>query len=474
MVNIAAIALFEVKVFDFSHCIIILGQFDKKSHTFVLFKKSCKSKCKFVSMETILLSVFAIGYIAIILEHKINVNKAASALCTGVIAWSIFAILNTTGTDRMLSDLEKHLSETCSILIFLIGAMTIVQIIDMHGGFRIVTNRIRTTDKRKLLWIVSILTFFLSAVLDNLTTTIVMVSLMAKLIANRNDRLIFASMVIIAANAGGAWTPIGDVTTTMLWVGGNISAGTTMLSLFLPSLVCMLVPLVAFSFMSKGNVEPPVVQAKDEEHALPAKLSTSILIVGVAALIAVPIFKTITHLPPYMGVTLGLGMIWIYTELIYRKYSRNLRAKYSVTTAISRIDMSTIAFFLGILLAVGVLQTSGILSGAALWLDETVGNQSIIVLVIGFFSAIVDNVPLVAATMGMYDYPINDYFWLFLSYAAGTGGSILVIGSAAGVAAMGMEKIDFIWYLKRISIWVILGYLIGALVFMGNHHIFFG
>lgn len=425
-------------------------------------------------METIILTVFAIGYTAIILEHKINVNKAATALCTGIIAWSVLAILNVTGTERMLTDLEKHLSEICSILIFLIGAMTIVQIIDMHGGFRIVTDRIRTTEKRKLLWIVSILTFFLSAVLDNLTTTIVMVSLMAKLIASRNDRLIFASMIIIAANAGGAWTPIGDVTTTMLWVSGNISAGTTMASLFLPSFVCMLVPLTAFSFMSKGNVDPPVVQSKDEEHTLPAKLSRSILIVGVSALIAVPVFKTITHLPPYMGVTLGLGMIWIYTELIYRKYSRNLHAKYSVTTAISRIDMGTIAFFMGILLAVAALQTSGMLSNAAQWLDDVVGNQSIIVLVIGFISAIVDNVPLVAAAQGMYDFPINDYFWLFLSYAAGTGGSILVIGSAAGVAAMGMEKIDFIWYLKRISIWTILGYLIGALVFMGNHYLLYG
>ena len=425
-------------------------------------------------METILLTIFAIGYIAIIFEHRINVNKAASALCTGVIAWSVLAILNTTGEERMLTDLEKHLSETCSILIFLIGAMTIVQIIDMHGGFKLVTNKIRTTQKRKLLWIVSILTFFLSAVLDNLTTTIVMVSLMGKLIANRNDRLIFASMVIIAANAGGAWTPIGDVTTTMLWVGGNISAGTTMASLFLPSVVCMLVPLIAFSFMNKGTIDPPVIETRDEGRALPVKLSRSILIVGVGALIAVPIFKTITHLPPYMGVTLGLGLIWIYTELIYRKYSRNLRAKYSVTTAISRIDMGTIAFFLGILLAVGALQTSGILHNAASWLDKTVGNQSVIVMIIGFISAVVDNVPLVAAAQGMYDFPINDYFWLFLSYAAGTGGSILVIGSAAGVAAMGIEKIDFIWYLKRISIWVILGYLIGAMVFIGNYHLLLG
>lgn len=425
-------------------------------------------------MEAIILVVFALGYTAIVLEHRISVNKAAAALCTGVIVWSVFALLNTVGTERMLTDLEKHLSETCSVLIFLIGAMTIVQIIDMHGGFKIVTGRIRTTEKQKLLWIVSIMTFFLSAVLDNLTTTIVMVSLMAKLMASRNDRLIFASMIIIAANAGGAWTPIGDVTTTMLWVGGNISTGTLMGSLFLPSLVCMLVPLLAFSFMNKGSVKPPVIQSKQKEHALPARLSKSILIVGVSALIAVPIFKTITHLPPYMGVTLGLGIIWIYTELIYRRHSKHLHSKYSVTTAISRIDMGTIAFFLGILLAVGALQASGILSSAALWLDENIGSQSIIVLVIGFISAIVDNVPLVAAAQGMYSYPINDYFWLFLSYAAGTGGSILVIGSAAGVAAMGMEKIDFIWYLKRISVWVILGYLAGALVFIGSHYLLYG
>ncbi len=425
-------------------------------------------------METILLTAFAVGYLGIILEHKININKAATALCLGVVSWSILAILNATGAERMLTDLERHLSEICSILIFLIGAMTIVQIIDMHGGFKLVTDRIRTTQKRKLLWIVSILTFFCSAVLDNLTTTIVMVSLMTKLIASRNDRLIFASMIIIAANAGGAWTPIGDVTTTMLWVGGNISAGTTMAALFLPSLVCMFVPLIAFSLMSKGTIDAAVIESKDEKRALPVKLSKSILIVGVSALIAVPIFKTITHLPPYMGVTLGLGLIWVYTEMIYRKYSHNLRAKYSVTTAISRIDMGTIAFFMGILLAVGALQTSGILSNAALWLDETVGNQSVIVLIIGFISAIVDNVPLVAAAQAMYDFPMNDYFWLFLSYAAGTGGSILVIGSAAGVAAMGIEKIDFIWYLKRISIWVILGYLIGAVVFIGNYYLLFG
>ncbi len=425
-------------------------------------------------METIICIIFILGYSAIIFEHKINVNKAAAALCTGVLVWAVFAILNTMGTEPMLGELELHLSEACSILVFLMGAMTIVEMIDLHGGFKLVTNKIRTTEKRKLLWLVSLLTFFLSAILDNLTTTIVMVSLMGKLIANRNDRLIFVSMIIIAANSGGAWSPIGDVTTTMLWVGGNISAGTTIVALIIPSLVSMFVPLIAFSLMCKGHVEPPVIESRNEGRALPVKLSKSILIMGVCALIAVPIFKSITHLPPYMGVILGLSVMWIYTELIYSRYSRNLHKKYAVSAALSRIDMGTIAFFLGILLAVGALQTSGILSGAAVWLDETIGNQSLVVVVIGFFSAIVDNVPLVAAAQGMYSFPMNDYFWLFLSYAAGTGGSILVIGSAAGVAAMGIEKIDFIWYLKRISFWIILGYLIGALVFVGSYHLLFG
>ena len=419
-------------------------------------------------MEFILIAIFAIGYSAIILEHKINVNKAASALLTGVLCWSIITLLSTIGTDRALTELEHHLSETASILLFLIGAMTIVEVIDSHGGFRLVTDSIQTKDKRKLLWIIGGITFFLSAALDNLTTTIVMVSLLSKLIGKREDRLIFAAIVVIAANAGGAWTPIGDVTTTMLWIGEKISTGATISHLFLPSLVNLLVPLIAFSFILKGKVVPPsksLVQV--ETHLLPKSLRRSILIVGVAALLFVPIFKTITHLPPYMGISLGLGVVWVYTELVYRKRSGLLRASHSVTRALSNVDMTTILFFLGILLSVGALQTTGILSQLAGWLDSTIGNQSLVVSAIGLISAVIDNVPLVAAAQGMYTYPLNDFFWLFLAYAAGTGGSILIIGSAAGVAAMGMEKIDFIWYLKKVSMWALLGYAAGALTYIG-------
>lgn len=423
-------------------------------------------------MEIFVLAAFLVGYFAIIFEHRLVVNKAATALCMGVICWVILSTFTAGATESILHDLEGQLSEISSILIFLIGAMTIVEMIDAHNGFHSITERIKTKDKRKLLWTISILTFFLSSALDNLTATIVILSLLGKIIGRREDRLMFAIMVIVSANAGGAWTPIGDVTTTMLWIKGQIGAVAVITQLFIPSLVAMLVPLTALTFMMKGKVKPPVHTEHHTEHLLPKSLRNSVLFVGVGSLLMVPVFKTITHLPPYMGVALGLGILWVYTEVVYRKYSKSFKGRFSVTRALSRVDMGTIAFFLGILLAVGALQTSGILGDLAEWLDRsTNGNHSIMVLCIGIASAVVDNVPLVAAIQNMYSFPTNDFFWILLAYAAGTGGSILIIGSAAGVAAMGMEKIDFIWYLKRASGWVLLGYFAGAAVYIGIHYL---
>ncbi len=429
-------------------------------------------------VETLLVVVFIIGYLAITLEHNIHINKTAPALITGVVLWAIYILTN--GESHLVNEhLVEHLGEISSILFFLMGAMTIVELIDSYNGFEVITKRITKTDKRALLWIITLITFFFSAMLDNLTTTIVMVSLLRKLIKDKQTRLFFVGMVVIAANAGGAWSPIGDVTTTMLWIGGQISVLHIIKGIFLPSLVSLVVPLIIVSFTLKGKVERPQVNEKGY-HKLSKQQQILILILGVSMLIMVPIFKTLTHLPPFMGMMLGLAILWVVTELMHKKHVNEDYQAPKLPTLINvlaKIDMSSILFFLGILLAVGALQTSGILGHLALILDDKIGNLSNIIMSIGVLSSIVDNVPLVAATQAMYslaDYPMDHYLWEFLAYCAGTGGSILIIGSAAGVAAMGMEKINFFWYVKKISWLAVIGYFAGAFVYIAEHYISFG
>jgi len=411
-------------------------------------------------MEAVVIIVFVLGYLAIAFEHPIKINKTATALLTGVLCWTLYALFSE---EHVSESLSHHLSQISEILFFLLGAMTIVELVDAYQGFRIITDKINTRNAVTLLWLICWVTFFLSSILDNLTTSIVMISLIRKLIPNKDMRMFFAGMIIIAANAGGAWTPIGDVTTTMLWIGGQISTVNIMTMLFVPSVLCLLVPLLYLTFTLKGDLgQSATVNVQSNEHT---KGSTVMLILGVGALIFVPIFKTVTHLPPYIGMLLGLGVIWVVSELINPHADEETRKPLTAAGALSRIDSASVLFFLGILLAVGALESMNILHHFAEWLDRTVGSQSLIVTLIGLLSAVIDNVPLVAASMGMYSletYPQDSFIWEYLAYCAGTGGSILIIGSAAGVAVMGMEKIDFIWYLKRISLIAMLGYFAGA------------
>jgi Na+/H+ antiporter NhaD/arsenite permease-like protein len=352
------------------------------------------------------------------------------------------------------------------------GAMTIVEVIDAHDGFEIITSRLRTDRLTSLLWLVSWMTFFLSAILDNLTTTIVMVSLIRKLLGNADDRLLFASMVVVAANAGGAWSPIGDVTTTMLWIGGQVSAQGIIGSLFLASVVNLLLPLLVVSWRLSGRaagspIAAPEITTKPFERNL-------ILWLGLALLLAVPAFKQATHLPAFMGTLFALGILWLVGELIHRNKQAETRSRLTVAHALSRIDHSSLLFFVGILLAVATLEHTQILAALAQWLDQTLGRQEVIVMLLGLLSALIDNVPLVAATMGMYglpQYPADSFLWEFIAYCAGTGGSILIIGSAAGVAAMGIERIQFIWYLRKISGLAVLGYFAGAVVYIVQYRL---
>ena len=412
--------------------------------------------------------VFIIGYLAIALEHPIKINKAASALITGVVCWTLYIVF-TQGKEAVLENLTHHLGEMSQILFFLLGAMTIVELIDAHDGFDIITQRITTKSKRKLIWIVCILTFFLSAVLDNLTTTIVMISLVRKIMEDRNDRLFFVGAIVIAANAGGAWSPIGDVTTTMLWIGGQITAGNIVLKLILPSIACLIAPLLVISFMMKGEVRAPL-QNMDDETGKPSKRHRNIVFgAGIGVLLMVPVFKTVTHLPPFMGILMGLGILWLIVELMHSEKDEEDRKVYTVAYALRKIDTPSILFFLGVLLAIAALESTHQLEHLATWMDGSISNQNVIVMSIGLLSSIVDNVPLVAAAMGMYDlnqYPTDHYFWEFLAYCTGTGGSALIIGSAAGVAAMGMEKIDFLWYVKKFTWLALLGFFTGAIVYI--------
>ena len=455
-------------------------------------------------MELIIILVFVVGYLAIAMEHPIKINKTASALVTGVLCWTLFMIAEPSATllqsqnfnqflenikghvddfaalssaeihrEYVVESLGHHLNEIAQILFFLMGAMTIVELVDAHQGFKLVTDRINTKSPVKLLWVICWVTFFLSAVLDNLTTTIVMVSLARKLIHNRDMRLFFAGMIIVAANAGGAWSPIGDVTTTMLWIGGQITAAGIIKNTILPSVVCMLVPLIYLTFTLKGTLgghpEKPHGAATPHHETHNITTGNLMLFLGIGALISVPIFKTVTHLPPYLGMMLGLGLLWIVSEVLNPNLDEHVKKHYTAAHALTRIDMPSVLFFLGILLAVGALQSMGTLANFAGYLNTTIGDNRIIITLIGMLSAIVDNVPLVAASMGMYSldtYPTDHMIWEYLAYCAGTGGSMLVIGSAAGVAAMGMEKIDFLWYVKKISLLALMGYLAGAAVYL--------
>lgn len=419
-------------------------------------------------MLTTLIILFVIGYLAIALEHPIHINKTATALLTGVLCWTAY-VLGTDNHHHVVEELAHHLSGIAEILFFLMGAMTIVELIDAHQGFKIITDRITTRNVRTLLWVVSIITFFLSAALDNLTTAIVMVSLLRKLIKDPEMRKFFAGMVIIAANAGGAWSPIGDVTTTMLWIGGQITALSIMEELFIPSLISLIVPLIYLSFTLKGEITPPSASKNTEKIDSTSLERNLMFFFGVGGLLFVPIFKTITHLPPYMGMLLSLGVIWVLSEILHKDKDEQERKHFTAAYALSRIDTSSILFFLGILAAIGALESTHLLSDLAHWMDKTIGNQDIIIVAIGLASAVIDNVPLVAASMGMYPldvYPANHKIWEFLAYCAGTGGSILIIGSAAGVAVMGMEKIDFIWYMRRISFTALIGYFAGVLAYL--------
>ncbi|MDR1437228.1 MAG: sodium:proton antiporter NhaD [Candidatus Symbiothrix sp.] len=448
-------------------------------------------------MFILMIAVFVAGYACIALEHPLRINKSATALLLGTVIWTLFALGDPSSFPAYGNFLEylqhhpeatflswlahvpliNHLGEVAEILFFLMGAMTIVEIIDVHEGFRIITDKINTTRKTSLLWLIGIITFFMSAVLDNLTTSIVMVALLRKLIGDKKDRWFFAGVVILAANAGGAWSPIGDVTTIMLWIAGKISSGQIIADTFPASAVSIIVPLLILSFTMKGNVSRPEAAAKNAyRFEITRRERNIVFFLGVGSLLFVPVFKTITHLPPYLGMLGGLGVLWIVTGLMHKRRTESDYNRLSVNNILSRIDTSSILFFLGILMAVNALQTCGHLGLLSASLDtipmEEPGKYYFITVIIGFLSSVIDNVPLVAGAMGMYDFPMDHYFWEFLAYAAGTGGSILIIGSAAGVAVMGMEKIDFIWYLKKISWLALIGYLAGAAVYILQQTLF--
>jgi Na+/H+ antiporter NhaD/arsenite permease-like protein len=459
-------------------------------------------------METIIILVFVVGYLAITLEHNLKIDKLIPALVMMAVCWALVALnidqfsnwfdsakhtlvegfpslLHADKMHLVEETLLHHLGKTAEILVFLLGAMTIVEIIDYFDGFSTIKGYVKTKSKKRILWIFSFLAFVLSAIIDNLTATIVLISILQKIITKRDDRIWFAGLIIIAANAGGAWSPIGDVTTTMLWIGKKVTAWKLIEYIFIPSLLCMLVPSLIASFLPafKGNIE----ENPSEEDSKPkSKYSATMLYLGLGAIVFVPIFKTITHLPPYVGMMLSLGIVATFAEI----YSRT---KFSMTSydneeseanahhspvhhSLSKIEMPSILFFLGILMAVAALESLGILFNFASTLKETVpmlgtelhheGVSDIVVLLLGVGSAVIDNVPLVAASLGMFHQPIDDELWHFIAFSAGTGGSMLIIGSAAGVVAMGMEKIDFFWYLKKISWLALVGFMVGSFAFM--------
>lgn len=455
---------------------------------------------------------FILGYLTIVFEHPLKLDKTVPALIMAALCWAIlavgffngwlevidshehvFSLLGDHGGDHAVAEegfkntLLHHLGKTAEILIFLIGAMTIVEIIDLHRGFEVLKGYVHTKNKKKLLWIIGGLGFILSAIIDNLTATIVLVTLLRKLITSRNERLWYAAMIVIAANAGGAWSPIGDVTTTMLWIGGKVSALGLIEYIVIPSIVCFAVPFFIATFLPQFQGEVTTDPDSPLESS-PLLSSTTMLYLGLSAIVFVPIFKTITHLPPYIGMMLSLGIVWLVSEYIHPEedFSEERRHMFSAHKALSRIELSSILFFLGILMAVAALEALvfgtamsegqevqvGTLRYVAEWLDSVFPSQDVVVIMLGFASAIIDNVPLVAAAMGMYNYPMDSDLWHFIAYSAGTGGSMLIIGSAAGVAAMGMENIDFIWYLRKVAWLAMVGFLAGAGTFLLIEFIF--
>ncbi len=421
-------------------------------------------------MATVLIIIFIAGYLGIAFESVIKINKAAIALITGVLCWMLYII--SSNDKQIISDqLSKSTGEVSGILFFLLGAMVIVELIDAHGGFEIISTRINYKSKRKLLWIISLVTFFLSPVLDNLTTAIVMITLLRKFITEPKDRLYFSGMIIIAANAGGVWSPIGDVTTTMLWIGGQVTPEHIIYNLFLPSLFCLIVPLLILSYSMKGNSG---LNAENKKEKIFLKQDQYLVFFsGILILISIPVFKTLTGLPPYMSMLIGLGILWVITEIIHGKKNEEERQVLSVAFALQRIDTPSILFFLGILLSISAMQAMGILTSVAHSLNAGLANENIIITGMGLLSSVVDNVPLVAASQGMFSlsqYPTDHHFWIFLAYCTGTGGSLLLIGSASGVAVMGMEKMSFSWYLKKITLLAFLGFIAGIIVYLLEYY----
>ena len=449
-------------------------------------------------MIAIVILTFILGYLTIVFEHPLKLDKTVPALMMGSIMWALVAlgfnfgllevidshdhVFNLAGVSDAMAIEENHenfagalihhIGKIAEILIFLIGAMTIVELIDLHRGFEVLKEVVKTRNKRKLLVIITFLAFFLSAIIDNLTTTIVMISLLRKLIKDKHDRIWFVCMVIIAANAGGAWSPIGDVTTTMLWIGKKVSSWHLIENLFIPSVICTIIPLLFLMRKDSFKGDIPVENTNEEESG---KLlsSKTMLFLGLVMIIFVPIFKTITHLPPYVGMMLSLSVVWLVSEYIHpeENFTEEKKHVYSPHKALSRIELSSILFFLGILMAVAALETMviggvGTLRYMAEGLEKAIPSQDIVIILLGVMSAIIDNVPLVAASMGMYNFPMDHNVWHFIAYAAGTGGSMLIIGSAAGVAAMGMERIDFIWYFKKITLVAFIGYIVGCAVYI--------
>jgi Na+/H+ antiporter NhaD/arsenite permease-like protein len=413
--------------------------------------------------------IFVLAYAAIAFEHPLRINKSAVALIAAGLMWTVYSIASPLGVQGVSEQLTEKLAETAAIVFFLICAMTIVEVTDAHGGFEVITSRIKAKKLSTLLWIIAFIAFLLSSILDNMTTTIVMVALMKRLLKERSQRIFFAGIIVIAANAGGAWTPIGDVTTTMLWIGGQVSALGIIQSLFAASVVNLATPLAVVSFGLRGKQYQLADSSPRDASDFPAFERNTMFALGLGVLVLVPAFKQVTHLPPFMGVLFGLGLLWIAGEILHKGKTPEERRHLTLAHALSRIDHSSLLFFVGILLAVATLEHARVLAILADWLDRVIGRQDLILLLLGLLSAIVDNVPLVAASMAMYPlskFPIDSFLWEFMAYCAGTGGSILIIGSAAGVAAMGMEKIQFLWYMRRIAWLALLGYLAGAAVYV--------
>lgn len=420
--------------------------------------------------------VFVLAYTMIALEHPIKINKSATALLAAGLMWTLYSFASPLGAEGVIHQLTEKLAETAAIVFFLICAMTIVEVTDSHGGFEVITSRIKAKKLTTMLWIIGFITFYLSSILDNMTTTIVMVALMKRLLKDHKQRLFFAGIIVIAANAGGAWTPIGDVTTTMLWIGGQITTGNIIKGLWIASMLNLLAPLIiatVFFKSLKGDVVPP---DKFEHGAVNTSQfeKNLMFLMGMGALIFVPVFKAITHLPPYLGILLALGVLWLVGNILHRNKPEKEKEHLTLTKALKRIDMASVVFFIGILLAVATLSANGMLPALAHWLDAKLGNQSLIVIIIGLCSAVIDNIPLVAASMGMYplsQFPQDSFLWEFIAYCAGTGGSILIIGSAAGVAAMGLEKIEFFWYAKRIGPLALFGYFAGIAAYIIQYNL---